>query len=186
MGSYVLFKNRRAPLNAAFSFFVFSTGFWSFCYFFWQISLDKAGALFWSRGLMMGAIFIPVSFFHFTLVLLRIYNEKKKLLFLSYFSSFIFFIANFTPYFVKDVVPRLSFRFWPAPGILYHPYLFVYFLGLVAYSHYLMFRAIRSEPSGILRNQIKYVFWGTLIGFAGGSTNFLLWYNVPFLRWAML
>jgi PAS domain S-box-containing protein len=181
LGSYVLYKNRKAPLNIAFSFFVFSTGAWALCYFFWQLSLDGASALFWCRGLMVGAIFVPVSFFHFILILLRIYNEKKRLLFFSYLFSLVFLIANLTPLFVRDVVPRLGFRFWPVPGILFHPYLFVYFLGLVVYSHHLMLRAIRNQPSGILSNQIKYVFWGTLLGFLGGSTNFLLWYNLPIL-----
>jgi PAS domain S-box-containing protein len=181
LGFYVLSRNKRSPLNIAFSFFAFSTGAWAFCYFFWQVSPDRVSALFWTRSLMIGAILIPISFFHFILILLRIYNEKKKILFFSYLFSLVFIIANFTPLFVRDVVPRLSFEFWPTPGILFHPYLFVYFFGLAVYSHYLMIHAIRTQPSGILRNQIKYVFWGTLISYLGGSTNFFLWYNIPVL-----
>ncbi|MBI4309564.1 MAG: GAF domain-containing sensor histidine kinase [Candidatus Omnitrophica bacterium] len=34
---------------------------------------------------------------------------------------------------------------------------------------------------GIARNQIKYVFLGTVIGFIGGSTNYPLWYGIPIL-----
>ncbi|MCK4252684.1 GAF domain-containing protein, partial [candidate division WOR-3 bacterium] len=33
--------------------------------------------------------------------------------------------------------------------------------------------------AGIKKIQIKYVFFGTLIGFIGGSTNYFLWYKIP-------
>src|SRR3989344_2791588 len=29
------------------------------------------------------------------------------------------------------------------------------------------------------KKRFKIVFWGTIIGFAGGATNFLLWYGIP-------
>ena len=38
---------------------------------------------------------------------------------------------------------------------------------------------IRHQSDEIKRRQIEYVFWGTLIGFIGGSTNYFLWYDIP-------
>jgi GAF domain-containing protein len=43
-----------------------------------------------------------------------------------------------------------------------------------------MYRSYR-KLSGLKRNQIKYVFLGTAIGFLGGSTNYPLWYGIPIL-----
>lgn len=182
LGLFVLSRNRKDPLNITFTLFALSTAFWSFSYFLWQIVSDKASALFWSRSLMAGAIFIPVFFFHFILTFLRIYHEKKKILFVSYFLATFFLLSNFTPLFVKDIAPRLNFNYWPIPGIFFHPYL-VMFIILVVYSHWLMFIAMKSSTSGIFKNQIRYVFLGTLIGYLGGSTNFLLWYNIPMPPW---
>jgi len=174
---FVYFKNRKATLNKNFALFALATAVWSFSYFFWQIAKDFQSALFWSRGLMMGAIFIPVCYFHFVLSLLDLYREKKRLLVFGYIFSFLFFIFNFTPLFVKNVAPKLFFSYWPEPGIIFHPFLLMFF-GFVVYSWYLMFKALR-ELTGTRREQVKYVLIGTLIGFLGGSTNYLLWYDVP-------
>jgi len=40
-------------------------------------------------------------------------------------------------------------------------------------------RVLRSSR-GIFRNQLKYVFVGTAIGYICGATNFFSWYRVPF------
>jgi K+-sensing histidine kinase KdpD len=86
---------------------------------------------------------------------------------------------DFTPLFIKDVRPRLSFSYWPTAGITYAPFLLM-FIGLTVYAHVLMYKHYRSL-SGYERNQIKYVFLGTAIGFLGGTTNYPLWYDIPVL-----
>jgi len=126
---------------------------------------------------MLGAIFIPTSFFHFVLSLLGMVKKHKKILVFAYILSSIFVILNLTNLFVKGVLPRLGFEFWPIPGPTYLPFLAM-FISYVGYAHYLMFIKYK-DLSGIERNQIKYVFFGTMIGFAGGATNYFLWYNIP-------
>ena len=74
------------------------------------------------------------------------------------------------------MVPKFSFRFWAVPGPLYHFYLLMFF-GYAIYCWYLLFKGYQ-KSSGVMREQIKYVLLGTLIGFVGGSTNYPLWYNV--------
>ena len=48
----------------------------------------------------------------------------------------------------------------------------------IVYAHILLWQAIE-KSSGIKRNQLKYIFLGTLSGFIGGSTNYFLWYKIP-------
>ena len=177
LGLLVYFKNKKGILNRTFAFFCLSIAIWGYAYFAWQISVTKETALFWSRALMMGAIFTPITYFHFTAVFLNIHQKKKNFLILGYILSFIFFILNFTTLFIKNVEPALSFPYWPKPGITFHPFLLMFF-GYAIYSSYLLWRALEKSVK-IEKLQIRYVLFGTLIGLLGGSTNYFLWYNVP-------
>lgn len=179
LGVFVYFKNKQAPINKTFALFALAVFFWSFSYFLWQIAKDPQSALFWSRSLIFGAIFIPIFYFHFVIYFLEIFREKKRILVFGYILALIFFFLNFTSLMVKGVTPKLFFSYWPEPGMVFSLFLLMFF-GYVIYSWYLMFRAYE-KLTGIKREQVKYVLIGTFIGFFGGSTNYFLWYNIPVL-----
>ena len=172
-----IIKNSKSSLNRSFGYFSFSIASWSYGYFFWQISHSAEDALFWCRALMMGAIFIPATFFHFSLNFIDQYKRYKKAVVSSYATSLIFSLSNLTSFFVRDVRPRLGFNFWPTAGIAFGPFLAMFF-GLTLCVHILMYKQSK-KLSGFERNRIKYVFLGTAIGFLGGATNYPLWYDVP-------
>jgi signal transduction histidine kinase len=128
---------------------------------------------------MAGAIFIPSSFLHFCVTLI---DERKKYLnvvIFWYFVSLFFLVLDFFPIYIPDVRPRMIFPYWPTAGPAYTPFLAM-FIGVTIYSHILLFKHYR-KLSGVKRNQIKYVFLGTAIGFIGGSTNYPLWYDINIL-----
>ncbi len=177
LGGIVYFKNRKKQINILYTLFCFFVGFWSFCYFLWQISQDRNSALFWSRSLMAGAIFIPICFLHFVLLLLELYEKRKKLVKIGYFIFLLFFIFDFTPWFVNDVRPKIFFKFWPDPGPIFAIFLSIWFWYCL-YPCYLLIRDYK-KFTGIKRQQIKYVLIGILIGYSSGSTNYFLWYNIP-------
>jgi signal transduction histidine kinase len=178
LGLFVYVRNRRDIRNKTFGLFCLSLSVWSYFYFLWRVTSDEQGALFYARGLMAGAIFIPVFCLHHILALLNRIEEKKKILLAGYIASSIFFVSNFTPLFVKDVAPsRFIFKNWPNPGPLFHPYL-VMFFAIVFYFLFLLFHAYRAS-TGIKRNQLWYLLIAHVIGFGGGSTNFPLWYDIP-------
>jgi signal transduction histidine kinase len=179
LGTYALKKGFESPLNRSYAFFAFSVFFWSLGYFFWQLSSSAASALFWTRVLMAGAVLIPVAYFNFSLWLTNKYSEKSRESVLSYAVGVIFLVLDFTPLMVKGVSRKMIFSFWPEPGMIYPLFLLMFFF-YVLYSLLIMFSVYR-RSSGYLRAQIIYVFLGTAIGFAGGSTNFLLWYDIPVL-----
>ena len=126
---------------------------------------------------MAGAIFIPTTFFHFVSIFLDVYNKKKPLIFFGYTLSAFFLLTDFTPLFITGVSKKPFFEYFETPGPMYHPFM-IMFIAFTIYSHYLMFKGCRANI-GTKRNQIKYVFVGTLIGFIGGSTSFFLVYNIP-------
>jgi len=175
---FVFLKNRSGPINRVFALWSLSISVWSLGYFMWLFTYQYRDALFWARTLMAGAIVIPPSFFHFALLYLRQEHRHRVLLGACYLLSSIYLILDFTPLFIQSVEPRYWFRWWPVPGILYHPYQ-VYFVVMVIYAHVLLFQRALTETSELARKQYFLVAVGTLIGYAGGSTNFFLWYNIP-------
>jgi signal transduction histidine kinase len=176
LGLFIYLKNRKDKINQTFGLLCLSIALWSFPYYIWQISNTERAAFFWSRALMVGAIFIPVTYLHFVFTFLETYRSKRKFLILSYILAFIFFGLNFTPLFVKNVVPELYFPFWPKPGIFLHPFL-VMFFSYIIYGCYLLFKSYE-KTAGIRRAQISYFLVASLIGFPSGATNYFLWYGI--------
>ena len=177
IGPFVYFKNPKGAANRIFALVCLNVAIWSYSYFFWQISTTETAALFWSRALMIGAIFIPISYLHFILELLGKIQKKKKLLIFGYLVFFFFFLVNFTSLFIEGVSPKLNFNFWPNVGILYSPFLLLWFF----YAFYAIFLLLKEYPIslGVKKSQIRYVLIGTIIGYLGGATNYFLWYDIP-------
>ncbi len=174
------FRNRLARYLI---YMCLALGSWSVGYFFWQISTDADSALFWARGLMFGAIFTSISFFHLVLVLLKLDRLRfyRIILIIFYFFTFIWVGLNFTPWFVAGVEPRSIFIHWPIPGPFYLPFLFA-FGAHVVYAVVLLYKKYKTS-TGILKKQTLLLMIGITVTFIGGSTNYFLWYNIPIDPW---
>lgn len=178
LGIIILVKNPRNKINLTFSLFAFAVASWSLAYFFWQTATLQTDAIFWLKMLMAFAIFIPAFYLHFIFSLTR--NFKKPLLIATYAIFFIFLLVDlFTDQFVAGIKPVLIFKFWPVPGAVFHMFLLVW-LAYVVYSTYLLYR-LHQRSIGRIKMQTKYLLLGMAIGFAGGSTNYFLWYGIPIL-----
>ncbi|MFH1427671.1 MAG: histidine kinase N-terminal 7TM domain-containing protein, partial [Patescibacteria group bacterium] len=178
LGFFVIYK-KRSRLNINFSLFCLSVAFWSFSYFLWQISNNEASAILWSKILTIGSILIPLFYLRFTLVFLDLDKERfhKILLKFGYFLAFFFLVISPTSLLVDGVSKKLEFQFWPNPGSLYWLFLLM-FISFASYSVILFFK-FNGKVLGVKRGQIKFLLLGTGLGFLGGSTNFLLWYDIP-------
>jgi hypothetical protein len=142
LGLLVLSQGKTKKLNILFFFFTLAIMFWSISYFFWQISSDITQALSWSRILMIGAIFIPVLYFHFVVVFLKI--KKRALVYLAYLLAIVFLFLNFTIYFIVGVSPKLNFQFWPTAGPVYSLFLLTW-LFYAIYTVYLLYKKFNIE-----------------------------------------
>jgi len=155
----------------------FAVAVWSYAYFLWQISGNQYDALLWIRILNIGSIFIPIFYVHWILVLLSLNKKNKKIIVFSYLSGVLFVLFSLSVLFVKGVKPMLMFKFWPQAGIVYTAYIIVYIF-LVTYGLNKLIGSLK-QYGGHKAAQVKYVIFGSIIGFAGGATNFFLWYNIP-------
>jgi signal transduction histidine kinase len=177
-GLFILIKRKKTRLNINLALWCFSIASWSLFYLIWQIETQAEMALLWTRMLMIGAIWVPVSYLRVVVTFLELENEKKRFLRINYVLGLFFTLLLSTPLMVDHVEPLAGFSFWPKPGIMYHPFLLM-FVYLSLYSAWLSFKALKTEPSKIKRLQIKYMLFGVAISIAGGSTNYFLWYDIP-------
>lgn len=176
VGGMIWRKSQNRRLANTFGAFSLSVAVWSLGYLFWQLSGSTGEALFWVRFFMMGAIFTPITFLHFTLTFLKKEKSYRTLLYGGYTILTLFALGNFTDYFVVGVEQILAFNFWPEPGVLFHPFLALW-LFYAVFAVYLLYNAYKSAESDT-KIQITYIFIGTVIGYAGAATNYFLWYNI--------
>jgi len=174
LGVFVYFKNRNSNINRICMFLNLSISVWIWPLFLRELVTEKTTGLFLVRLCYMGAVFIPPLFLHFVNSLLNL--KKRKLILFSYVLAVIFLILNFTPLFIKDVRPILSFRFYGIPGPVF-PIYALSFISLIVYSNYILIKYFK-KSEGQRRNQIKYLLLGSIIGFLGGFSTFLPNFNI--------
>lgn len=177
LGFLIILKNRKELINRLFFSMSISVVFWSLSYWQWMFSSEAVSALFWSRLLTVGSLFIPIFYFHWVLTFVGLNKQKGRLVKFLYLIVFVFLIFSFSSLFVEKVEPKNIFSFWPVPGILYNIYLIFIYFGLVIYSIIILWRQykIDSEPK---KSSIKYIIMGSAVGFMAGATNFFLWYDI--------
>jgi signal transduction histidine kinase len=181
LGLFVFFKTKRNAVNKTFILLSSAIFIWSVFYSLWQNSNDYASALLYTRLLSIGSTLIPIFYLHWVLSFLEIKDRGSNIiLFSGYVLTAVFLSFSFSPLYVKDVEETLVFNFWPKAGPLYTIYILFSYVGLVGYG---LVRLIKSyfNSVSLKRYQIRYVIFGTAIGFLGGATNFFLWYDVNVL-----
>lgn len=178
LGFLVIFKNRKEIINKVFFGLNISIVFWSLSYWQWMLSDNSINALLWIRLLSIGSLFIPIFYFHWILSFCGLNKSKKNFLKILYFIGFIFLLFSFSNNFIESVESKYIFPFWPNAGILYSLYLIFIYFGLTIYALIILRKEYKRKS---LENKlsIKYIFWGSIIGFSGGATNFFLWYDIP-------
>lgn len=162
-----------------------STAIWSFGYFSWQMSDSPASALVFTRVLMAGAIFIPLTFFHHVLTLIQAEDRQYIVLKMNYGLGVVFLLCCLgTPYFIAGVHPAMVFPYWPIPGPLFHIFL-LWWVSMAAYPHYLLFRSYQ-EGNDLRKKQFLLIMVASGTAFIGGATNFPLWYGIEILPYGTI
>lgn len=175
-GAFVFLKKGRDPVHITFAVFSLSVFWWSLGYLFWQQATTPEIALRGIHFFMAGVIFISTTFLHFAWTFIGEAGRYRRAIVASYIIFGLFFVANLTPWFISGVTERMSFSFWPVPGPLFHPFFILWSLQVV-YVLVVLYRA-HKKALGEAQMQLKYIFWGTALGFLGGSTNYFLWYGI--------
>ena len=170
IGLFVIWKNSQSLLNKSWFFVSMAASTWAFSLFGVVESEIQSTALFFQYILDIGGIIIPLFFFLFVLRLLNLYDNLKKIFYLSVVFCCFLILVSFTSLFKLGVSSKFGFNFWIDTGPLY--ILFPLFFGiLVTASVYLMLRNI-PKLFGAKKQQVIYVLLTALFGFGGGLTNF--------------
>lgn len=180
LGWVVFTRNKNGEVNKTFFYYSIAITLWSVCYFVWQISQTADQALFWCKALTLWATLIPIFYSRFVFKLLG-KQENKYVLAFFYFISIIFIALTFTNLLVSGVEARGGFNYWPIAGSAYVYYLAVWF-SVVIQSVYLLFKEFITS-AGAKKTQLCYILVGTIIGYAGGATNYPLWFDINILPW---
>jgi two-component system NtrC family sensor kinase len=170
LGLFVYLKHRRSISNFIWALFAFAVALWGIGVFKIATTTDVSRALLWWRVTHIGVILIPVLFFHFIYKFLDL--KKRRTLATIYVIGIGFLLLNATDLFIRDMRFVFSTFYYDSPPGPVYPYFVLFFFGTITYSHYELAKAFKGS-SGTRKNQIKYFFLATAIGFSGGGTCFL-------------
>ena len=185
-GLFVFAKNPKNRMNQIWAIFCLSVAVFGFGGY--KIGLvpygeEETALLLW-RLTHLGAALIPVFFIHFVYIWLDV--KKKIIFYLSYLQGLFFFGINLydilanpaVGLFINQVTWVFNSFYWNTHYVfgLFWLYVPIWF-GIIIYSHYELLKAYK-KSSGIKRAQIKYMFLATVLGFAGGSTSYLICFNI--------
>ncbi|MFH1789689.1 MAG: ATP-binding protein [bacterium] len=176
LGIIVFVRDRKNKSNRAFALFCLGVALWSAAYILWPLAKTKETTLLSFQLLHIPACFVSIFYLHFVVNWLGIFKKNRLIIIVGYILSTYFACFTFSPAFIRNMAPLFSMRYWAEPGMLYHFYLLMFF-GLFFYSSYLLVRYY-GKSSDIKRAQIKFILIGMALSFAGGSTNYFLWYNI--------
>ncbi|NQU16629.1 MAG: hypothetical protein HQ564_01075 [Candidatus Saganbacteria bacterium] len=161
---FILAKGRKAS-NVLFCLYSLCVAGWSGAKFIsWITILPQA--LYWTRISIAIAVFIPVVYFHFSLLFTgrrnitvwRIYSLAAGLSLLSFSNAMVSGLKEFDG--IKTIIP----------GILYIAFL-LFFSALIA-AGFKNFLLGQKSGNPRLKNQLKYLLVASFIGFGGGMLVF--------------
>ena len=177
LGILVLMQDHKNKMNKVWAIFTFAIFLDCVGLGFICISSTPDSALIWQKILYIGTIPVPILFFHFCNILLNRTKKIKLLLVIGYSLSILFLVSLlFTNLFISNVTAITDINYWPVQiGILYYPFL-IYYAFYIIYPVILL-KTSHKKTTGILQNQVDYIYYAALIGFVGASTNFLLDFN---------
>ncbi len=178
-GLLVFFKDWRSRQGQVFFLMTATLAVWGFSYWRWLSAMTAEDALLWVRLLAVGSVFIPVFFLDWVVLLLGKKEMAGRFVTLAYLASIAVALSATSPYLIAGVEPKLSFPFWPNAGTLYLVYFWTLYIGVVCYTIHLLYHAHRDEQDPHRRGQLLYILIGAALGFGGGFTNFLLWFDIP-------
>jgi len=180
-GGFVWFKGPRKKVHALWALTCLVIGLWSLGFGVTVGVSDFGIALWWNRYVSyLGAIFIPVVYFHFVLVLLN--RTSPRLVRAGYGTASLLLLVNFSGNLIS-VAPFPPFAFFTTAYPLFHGFT-LYFIVYAVLAHGYLYDAMQ-ESTGMRKNQLRFIFWGTAVGFAGGSTTFFMVYDLPIVPYGV-
>jgi len=179
-GVLVLYQSPDKKLGRIWFIFSLSSAGWGVgCYAIGSAQTVADAVICWRSTFAFSVIWIPVFFHHFVCYFCG--ENRLKELAIQYFIAVVFFLTTPFVIFFEGVRKAFPNFYAPDPGLIY-PAFFIWWIGLVVYSHVVLVKAYRVS-SEQKRNQIKYFFLATSIGYVGGSLTYLPHFEIDVYPW---
>ena len=175
IGAVVYWNDRKSKICRYWFLSCLTASLWSL-FFFLVINATTKELSFVLRVLMDTAAILTV-YFWLKFVLFFINYKNTWLEWGVALSTIFVLLLNLSPWFIEDMKPKYLFNYYVEASWGY--YLFaLYFIIIAGIGLYLL---LKQKKEGIEnRGQSQNVFWGSLAGFVGGSSSFLLSFNIQF------
>lgn len=174
LGIFTVIKNPKSKPAQLWFLISISMLIWSIGHFLHLTAADPAQATFYAKLLYAGVVFLPVLFYHFTLIFLLVPRDlfKNSFLAVGYVVSVILaYLSLTTNLIVSGVSPKFDFPQWLDAGSL-HFLLLIHFWIFVFVTIKMLLQYI-NKKDGVMRRKTFYILLAALIGFLTGGTNFL-------------
>jgi len=178
LGIFVLLKNRHVRVNQLFFAVSITMSIWGFS----QSCIHSNYVISFVAGRITHFIvpFIAIFSCHFLMTLAE--RQHKRFLIFAYVFAFIFsmlggfstsIVAGLHPFRISDTLVMRNVTY---AGRLYIPYT-IFFSVVSSYGIFTLYKVYR-KTTGSRRIQFKYMLLAAIMGFAGGSTNFLYMFSI--------
>ncbi len=175
---FVFFKNPSGKTHRAYLLFGSGVCVWSIGYFFWGMSRTSQEALIGLKILTIGTMVTNSGYLEFVFNLLGTREKEVRALRIHHIANALFALATISGLLFMTAERKNDWAFWPDPRPLFYLYIAVW-VWQVAYGLF----ATRAGYRALPRRQaapLRYVFFSTLIGYAGAATNWLPWFGIDF------
>ena len=174
IGYFIFYKNKKSETNIAFSLECLAVFIWLFCYSIMFTTKD----LLWGKLGYVGVIFIPITFYHFTVSLLNL-NMQKKMIWVCYLiGGFFVYLLFKTDLLISGLIThKRNLYVYPKWGIL-HPLYVAFFM--IQYNLSLIQLFLKSRQKNIDFNEkvrTRYVMWAFVIA-SPGCIDFMPSYGI--------
>ena len=159
-------------IHKIWAFFNISVAVWGLGMFFIgykNADLDKA--IIWWKIAHIGGYLLPISFLHTMMEFASV--KRRKILFFLYFQASFFillFFFNAQKYSFEYMFN--SFYYIQILTYAVYPISAIFWVSAIIYGFFILIKSYQLS-TGIKRNQARYLFFSTLIGFIGGGSHFL-------------
>jgi len=171
LGLLVFLKNRRGTLNRLLFRLSISAALWSLTVLFIVSQHDYHIVLFWVRASHAAAIIIPWHILLIAFAVAGINPRQQRWAGFVGLCCFLLVFLSFTPTIIRGLDSPLENKDIVL-GFLY-PFYSLFFLGVILAALGKLFRQLRSAR-GLLRLQLRYLFWGIAISLVLGSLSNML------------
>lgn len=179
LGIFTLLKSQKR-LHYIWAIFSLSVATWGFGSYIIGSITDSNSVAIWWRLAYVGVILIPATLTIFVFEFLRL-TQKKLFVVLTWFiylvTTIFLFLDLFTNLFIDQVRYIFNQFYYLSESTLAYNLFLLWFFGLILYCHIKLIQSYKTS-TGIVKDQIKYILFATIIGFAGGSFAFLPVYRI--------